>query len=185
MTCVVGLVEKIKDKKIVWMGADSAGTNMQTLAIRTRLDPKIYVNDEYIFGYTDSFRMGQILARSFLAPLIPEGMDNYTFMITHFVEEIRRCFKEGGYSKIENNEETGGEFMVGFRGTIYHIFSDYQVGINRENYDAIGCGEEFALGSFFSTDGFIKNPKKRIITALKCAAYFSAAVKEPFFVEKL
>ena len=59
MTIIVGLVTKAG----VLMGADSAGVCGYELTIRK--DKKIYQVDDFLFGYTTSFRMGQLLGYSF------------------------------------------------------------------------------------------------------------------------
>jgi hypothetical protein len=47
-------------------------------------------------------------------------------------------------------------------------------------YDVIGSGSDFALGSLFSTTAL--EPKKRIIIALKSAEYLSMGVLSPFTI---
>jgi hypothetical protein len=55
MTCIVGIVENGK----VYMGGDAAGVN--GYSVRVRKDPKLFKVGEFLFGYTSSFRMGQLL----------------------------------------------------------------------------------------------------------------------------
>jgi len=62
MTCIVGLVENGK----VYIGGDSAG--VAGLDITTRKDEKVFQKENMIFGFTSSFRMGQILRYSFKNP---------------------------------------------------------------------------------------------------------------------
>ena len=72
---------------------------------------------------------------------------------------------------------------IGKAGRLFTIQSDYQVAEVADNYTAVGCGQDYALGSLYATLESI--PTKRIKLALETAAYFSAAVRPPFVIEKL
>ena len=73
--------------------------------------------------------------------------------------------------------------MVGYRGELYLIDEDFQVGQLGNNYAAIGVGGPFALGSLHETKN--KKPEKRILRALAAAEEFSGAVCGPFSVAML
>ena len=79
--------------------------------------------------------------------------------------------------------EEGGSFIVGYKGKLYVIMSDYQVAIPRENFTALGCGESFALGAMYASSE--KEPIKKIEIALNAAVAFSMGVKPPFTFVKL
>ena len=155
MTCVVG----IADGKTVWMGAD-------TLAVagwdkRTSLVKKVFVDSGFIVGYTSSFRMGQILQYHIdwkdLRETYINTKDKLGFMITNLIPEVREQFKELGFSKMSDNEEEGGTFMIGVDGKLFTIHKDFQVQEFEPHqtdnphpdlaFDAIGCGEDFAKGA--------------------------------------
>jgi ATP-dependent protease HslVU (ClpYQ) peptidase subunit len=172
MTCIVGAI----DNGTIYMGADSAGVGGYALDIRR--DSKIFINGEFLIGFTSSFRMGQLLRFKFTPPIPKENQDLYEYMVSDFVEEVRKCLKDGGYSKIQSNEETGGTFLVGYRGRLFTIEDDFQVGEVFHEFAAVGCGFHIALGSMYSTRG--KNPSERIMTALEAAEEFSAGVRRPF-----
>jgi len=57
MTCIVGLIDK--ESKKIYMGGDSAGVANYSLSVRK--DPKVFKRYGFIFGFTSSFRMGQLL----------------------------------------------------------------------------------------------------------------------------
>ena len=181
MTCIIGLV----DNGTVWMGGDSAG--VAGLDVVIRKDAKVFINGEFIIGYTSSFRMGQLLRFKFNPPTYYEKKhdnDVYSYMCTEFIEEIRSCLKDGGYSKINDNKETGGIFLVGFRGRLFEIEADFQVGENNDIFSAVGCGEDYAKGSLYADTTTEFTPYGKIIRALEVAAHFSAGVRAPFVVEK-
>jgi hypothetical protein len=131
MTCVAGMIQGGK----VYIGADSCGSNGHIYSVRK--DPKVFTNGKYVIGYTSSFRMGQLLMFNNLPKYSKKkDGDEFKFMVCKFVPAIRAIFKEGGYSKISSNEESGGCFLVGFRGRLFQIESDFQVAESSTGYDA-------------------------------------------------
>ena len=180
MTCIVGLVRKGR----VYLGGDSAGVS--GLDIVARKDTKVFFNGEFIMGFTSSFRMGQVLQYDFKPPEIGDHDDDLmAFMVRKFIPAVRESFKEAGYVRVDSQRESGGCFLVGVRGRLFQIDSDFQVGENLMGYAAVGCGEAYALGSLFTTgsDKTLK-PEWRLQKALEAAANFSGGVCEPFnFVE--
>lgn len=168
------------------MGADSAGTNVN-FKQRTRLDKKVFINGEFIIGFTSSFRMGQLLKYKLNPPKYISEIhgDIFKYMCTHFIDSLRQCLKEGGYAQIDKGEESGGCFLVGFRGRLFEIESDFQVGENADKYSAVGCGEEYALGTLYSLKDKKMTAAEQIKSALACAEYFSAGVRGPFNILKL
>lgn len=177
MTAIAGFVHEGK----VWIGGDSAGVGGWALSIRA--DQKVFKNGEFLFGFTSSFRMGQLLRYSFTPPKLHEGQDPYAYMVTDFVEGVRSCLKTGGFATREKEAEIGGHFLVGFRGRLFQIGSDYQVGECSSGYDACGCGCDVVNGALFATIGM--EPQKRMEIALQAAERHSAGVRGPFVVESI
>jgi ATP-dependent protease HslVU (ClpYQ) peptidase subunit len=177
MTCIVGLV----DGGSVWIGGDSAGVDGH-FSLRVRRDPKVFVNEGFIFGFTSSFRMGQVLAHSFSPPKQKVGQDPYAFMVTDFVDGVRQTLKNAGYARAKDGEESGGTFLVGHAGRLFAIHDDYQVGETDDGFDAVGSGADVALGALHASMG---EPGDRLRAALAAAERFNAAVRRPFLVKQL
>ena len=177
MTCIAGFVEKGK----VCIGGDSAG--VAGFNIVSRKDTKVFRNGDFIIGYTSSFRMGQLLRFSFKPPKVPKNMDVYEYLCTLFVDEIRETYKKGGYLRKSDDVESGGCFLVGYKGRLFNIDSDFEVGENRDNFDSVGCGCSYALGALdaLSKDTEIDSTTK-IYKALEAATKFSCGVCEPFII---
>lgn len=176
MTAIAGLVDNGK----VWIGGDAAGVGGYRLFVRK--DPKVFVVGEFIIGFTSSFRMGQLLMH-YLRPGKPvENQNEFDYMVRSFVPAIRKIFGDHGYLETYNGQESGGSFLVGWRGKLYVIESDFQVAELITPYAACGCGEHLVLGSLHATDNFDITPKKRISMALKAAEDFSAGVRGPFTI---
>lgn len=175
MTCIVG----VQHEGNVYIGGDSAGVS--GLDIVSRADKKVFRNNEYIMGFTSSFRMGQLLHYSFDPPPAPTK-DLERFMVTDFIDAIRECFKDGGWMTTNSGQDEGGTFLVGVHGQLYAIYDDFQIGRSGHKYDAVGCGDSYALGSLHSTAG--QEPVSRVRCALKAAERHSAGVSGPFTILK-
>lgn len=176
MTCVVGYVDK---NSKVYLGADSAG--VAGLEIRIRKDPKVFTVGNYIFGFSGSFRMGQILRYKMNIPECPDW-DVEKFMATTFIDCIRKEFET---SWADGKKNHGGQFLVGYQGRLWKIQGDYQVGWSDLPYDAIGCGEPYALGALYNLHCLDPKdqtfgPEKKIEMALSAAENFSGGVRAPF-----
>lgn len=178
MTCIVGLVSE--DKK-VYIGADSAGVGGYSLTVRK--DRKVFRNGDFIMGGTSSFRMIQLLRYSFKPPEYKDSEDVEEYMATKFVDKLRECFKDGGYATKSSEQEYGGLFLVGFKGRLFYIASDYQVGEPVSGYEAVGCGADVALGSLYATPDM--QASKRIELALKASEQHNTGVRGPFYQEIL
>lgn len=151
--------------------------------VSARKDPKVFRNGNMLIGFSGSFRMGQLLRFSLVPPEHPLDKDAYEYMATDFIEAVRKCLKDGGYTTVKDNVESGAYFLVGYQGRLFEILSDFQVAESHEDYTAIGCGMDFTLGSLISTQGM--DPSTRVEMALQAAGYFSSGVCEPFVVEKI
>lgn len=179
MTCIVGLVDKGK----VYIGADSAGVCSDSYDIVYRKDVKVFKNEEFLIGFTSSFRMGQLLRYKFNPTQRHSDEDVMEYLVTTFVDDLRYCFSESGYGKKESGTETGGSFLLGYEGRLFCIEDDYQIGEVFCDYEAIGCGASYAKGALFASEGAPADV--RVNTALTAASYFSAGVAPPFTVESI
>lgn len=173
MTCIVALESNGK----VYMGGDSAAVGNYDL--QTVVNPKVFVREDFIIGYTTSFRMGQLLQYDMEIPL-NEGEDDLKFLVSRVITAVRLCFKDGGYTTITNNNEVGGSFLLGYRGKLYSIASDFQVTRFSDGFAAVGCGESFALGALGVLDK--SKPEEAILKSLEISGKFSAGVRGPYYV---
>lgn len=175
MTCIVGVVQNGE----VFIGGDSAGTNSSyDQSIRT--DEKVFKKGDMVFGFTTSFRMGQILRYCFKIPDHDPRIDDYEYLCSTFIDELMKCFKEKWYNGIKEKDDSGGTFIVGYKGNLYKIYSDFQVEKTIDKYSACGCGEPYAFGALKATESIDEDPFSKIQKALEVAEYFSAGVKGPF-----
>lgn len=177
MTCIVGFVEG----NTVWMGGDSAGVGGYDMTIRA--DQKVFRNGPMLFGFTSSFRMGQLLRYALTVPDRHPNTDIDKYMVTTFIDAVRECLKGHGWAEKEKEQERGGYFLVGYEGRLFCIQDDYQVAASADDFDSVGCGSQIARGALFS-NGHLKGGD-RIANALSAAERFSAGVRGPFHVESM
>lgn len=175
MTCIAAIAHGNK----VYIGGDSAGVGGYSLSVRA--DRKVFRNDDMVMGFTSSFRMGNLLQHSLKVPRHHPDDDLHKFMVTDFIDAVRACLKAGGYASKSNETEAGGVFLVGYKGRLFCVDEDYQVGENMDGFAAVGCGADIALGSLWSTKS--RQPRDRVRLALEAAERFSAGVRGPFHIE--
>lgn len=175
MTCIVGLV----DQGRVWVGGDSAGVAGYDLTVRA--DRKVFRNGPYVMGFTDSFRMGQLLRHGFEPPVppdVPAALE--AFMATAFIDAVRDRLKTGGWARKDNERESGGCFLVGVCGRLFKVDSDFQVGESADGWMAVGVGDQVAHGVLYASAG--RPAMDRVVVALAAAERCSAGVRRPFTV---
>ena len=179
MTCIVGF----SYKKKCYVGGDSAGSEANNGNIAARLDPKVFVRNGYLFGYTSSFRMGDILQYICPPPEVKAAKISLReHLIVHWIPVLREKLKAEGCIEIKESKEKGGTFIVAYRGALCTIHDDFQVSAVIANYCAVGSGYMYALGAFHATSSLDMKPKERVTAALSAAAFHNAYVREPFTI---
>jgi len=183
MTCIVGLVDNVSH--CVWVGGDSLETSLCSKSVEHT--PKIFRNELFknvVIGGTTSFRHLDLLR--YANDLFPE-IDLYRktsidhrYMVTVFIPNVIKLFKKGIISEEEQNR--GGTFIVGIDNKLFKIQEDYSVLEPESGYCAVGCGEDIALGSLYTTEGLNLAPADRVKIALEAAEKFSSMVQRPFHI---
>ena len=181
MTCSVGVV----DEEGVVIGGDSLSSDGSSVIVRR--DPKVFRVGEFLIGFTSSYRMGQLLRFSLKPPKLAVGGDVERYMNTDFIDAVRDCFRDGGYLTVEDSQESGGIFLAGFRGRLFRVGSDFQVGESWSGLAAIGSGDEVATGALYAAKKIRPDmqTEQLALLALDAAEANSCNVREPFLVMRL
>jgi len=174
MTCIVGF----KTDNNVYIGCDSAGVSGRDIVIRA--DEKIFKNGDFIFGFTSSFRMGQILRYNFTPPKRKENITDDEYLYDDFINEVIKIFKKNGYAKVDSNQVEGGVFLFGYKNELYYVGSDFQIGKSIKDYESVGCGDNYALGCLYALEDSNTPVETKIKRALESAEEFSTGVRRPF-----
>ena len=183
MTCIVGLVDTVNH--CVWIGGDSLETSLCSKSVEHT--PKVFRNELFknvVIGGTTSFRHLDLLRYSndlfSEIDLYKNTIIDHRYMVTVFIPNVIKLFKEGVVSEEEQNR--GGSFIVGVNNKLFKIQEDYSVLEPEAGYCAVGCGEDIALGSLYTTEGLNWTPADRIKYALEAAEKFSSMVQRPFHI---
>jgi ATP-dependent protease HslVU (ClpYQ) peptidase subunit len=178
MTCIVGL----EYKGDVYLGCDSAQSNGHFISA---IDcPKIFTKGDITFGYTTSFRFADILQYDLIIPdRVPSVVNDREYLVSYVIKAVRDSLKEGGFTDINNNKETGGTCLIVYHKQLFTLQDDFSIIRDSEGYAACGSGCNFALGSLSSTSNM--KPKKRLELALQAAIKHCATVQGPITVRKI
>lgn len=171
MTCVVA----IRDKNKTYIGGDSMGVGGYHGSYRD--DKKVFISHGIAYGFTGSYRMGQILkhhTNKIVSKL--KETDPFAFVVECLIPHYREILQEHGYTKIDNNKEEGGVFILGFNGHIFAVYSDFQVSQPSNDYYSVGSGESYAFGALKIMETSKNTPRDKIKKAINAASYFSATV---------
>jgi hypothetical protein len=89
--------------------------------------------------------------------------------------------KDNGLTKVENNVESAGSWLVGIEGGyLFALDSDFQVGRAACRYDAVGSGAMVALGAMSAAREL--PPHDRLERALLAAEEHACGVGGPFHI---
>lgn len=178
MTCIVGLVED----ETIFMGCDSMVTTGYTTQLLTL--KKVFRNRDMLIGFSGSVRMCNLLQYAFTIPEHPDYMSIETYLTTSFIDALRTLLKDtGNATKTNEQEQSLGYFLLGYKKRLFTIGSDYSLIEVMEGYNSVGSGSEIALGAMFATQHSDIKPKKRIELALKAATHYCNGVNEPYYFE--
>lgn len=169
MTCIVGVVDDGK----VYIGGDRGGSDGSTIV--SLAAPKVYIRDEWIFGFAGSIGIGQIM-QIINIPLLQEDDDPFLVLRMDVVDAFKSMMDTQGLT-IDENSDT--DFLIGIRGRLFEFSpADWSVAEVKET--AIGSGGNFALGSLYTS--FVSmdiSPIDRIDLALDAAITYSPTCQGP------
>lgn len=102
-------------------------------------------------------------------------------MCTDFINEIKHCFKLGGYiQSFPDGDEKGGLFLVGYKNRLFKINCDFDVAETLNGFDVCGSGESFALGVMSVLDKTNLTTNEKVLKSLEISEHFSSSVRGPF-----
>jgi len=177
MTCIVG----IERDGILWIGADSAAFKDDEINIRT--DPKVWRAGEFLYGFSGSFRVGQVLRWGFKPPRNTRGTD-MEYMVMDFVDDLKDFLSDKGLLvRGDSFDSYDAEIVIGFRSRFYVIESDFNVSAKADPYIASGSGAHYALGALYALfEQESLSPEQILHQALGASSYFCPSVKPPLSI---
>jgi ATP-dependent protease HslVU (ClpYQ) peptidase subunit len=163
MTCIVG----ISDNGKVYIGGDRGASDGSSIVSLST--PKVYIRDEWIFGYAGSMGIGQIM-QIIDIPILKPDDDPFLVLRMDMVDAFKSMLEHNG---ISINEDNDTDILIGCRGRLFEFSpADWSVAEVKET--AVGSGGNFALGSLYTNSLYIDiTPIDRIEQALTAAITYS------------
>ena len=163
MTAVAGFAKN----GTVYMAADSLGSSG---GVKDEIiGSKLIKRDNFLFGYTDSFRFGDILRYNFNPPYHRSSVPITEYIVTSFIPTLRQCLEDHKYVDTTPGGESG-HFLAGYQGHLFEIQSDFSILESTSNYASVGSGFLLCLGSMCTSVQHDISPKDVVINAIKAAA---------------
>lgn len=156
MTLIIGIDKEIDGKRVQIMAGDKAGSNGFTKENNTKA--KVFSRGKYAFGFTTSFRMGQLLEHATLSNDLPDWGKESNLYVS-FVQWVRDTLKEGGYATITSNEESGGTFIFHNGVSLYRVQDDFSILQHSDGLFAVGSGSYHALAIMKNYFYMVKDKK--------------------------
>lgn len=178
MSCAIGI--QTKDK--VYIGVDSCAATEDEITIRQ--DKKIFKvkNKNMVIAFVGSVRTFQIIRFSFKIPT-QKIKDDFEYLCKDFVKSLKDCLRENNeltFEKETNLETMACDLLIGYNGKLYSVGEDFQIEVTQTNYNSIGSGASYALGSLHTTSKMNLTTKEKIKLALQSSAKYSNTVEPPF-----
>lgn len=183
MTCLAGIIDKIND--CVWLGGDSLGSNgydkavyIQTKVFRNKLFKNVIMGSTNTFRHIDLLRYSDNLFEEI--DLYKNTQIDHEYMVTKFIPNLINLFN-GGIKSIGETDR-GANLIVCVKNKIFEIQEDYSVLEPMLGFCSVGCGQNFAYGSMFSTKDLDIPIPKKIELALESAEQCGCGVQRPFTI---
>lgn len=170
MSCIVGL---LKDKKL-YMGSEGRATTDDGEK-RPILATKLFWNGDFLIGFAGSVRTGQLLKAEYFE--VPDDVHELADAIRGHLGVKGSLATSDDQLSVQNCN-----FLVGFKGRLYEILTDFQLNEVYGDFLSIGSGSTYAMGSLF-TSKRVKSGEKRVLLALRAAVEFDSRCGPPYFIE--
>ena len=85
----------------------------------------------------------------------------------------------------DNMSSTQSFLLILYQGKVFYIDDNFGITHNIEEYYCIGCAEELALGSLYTTKDGSFNSEIRVKKALECCNYHDCYINDNFTIFKV
>ena len=163
MTCIAVL----NQNGYMYMAGERAVSNEDIVHLLS--SPKIFKQGEYLIGFAG--HMSGMTVFNLFTPPQPQGLKGKkldTFMNTNFLEYATNFYTE------HNIRTDNLDLLIAVGDRIYeHSTDNMSLYTYADEYNSIGSGSTYAMGSFFSTADFSLSGEQRIKLALQAAIAYS------------
>jgi ATP-dependent protease HslVU (ClpYQ) peptidase subunit len=170
----------------VWIGGDSSLTAGCDRFTRFDDELKVFRLGDMVIGCSGAIRVAQVLQHHVKLP--GQSADNpdesaTEYLIRAFMPVLQEAFTSNAGIKLNDSHE-GWALLIGYRKQLYYIGHDLAV-VRSGEYEAIGCGQHYAIGALYATKHLVISPRDRIEIALEAAAENDIHVEKPFTIMSL
>lgn len=172
MTCIAAVIDK---HGVGHIASDSIGASGQDKNLYK--NHKVFKKGDFLFGYTSSFRMGQLLEHGLQMPDRKPNqlLDDYIY--NDFIEAVRKLLKQNGYARVDNNQEWIGTFLIVAEGRIFKVQDDLAVLEPENNFATCGSGEDYAQAVLdILTNNKVYDGKDVLTVAIETASKYVTSV---------
>ena len=116
-------------------------------------------------------------------PPVKGDQDPYDYLINDLFPEFRLKLRAGGrLLQKEGKELLESEMMIGWRGSLYIMGMDFSVMEPQRQYEAIGIGQEYALGALHILEKVECTTRQKIKAAMDAASAHSKGCAPPYTI---
>lgn len=108
--------------------------------------PKISKVGQYVIAGAGVSRYCDIIQFGWTPPVY-DGSDEYTFLVSKFIPEMRKAHEETGYTL---KDDDSFQFIVGLNNKLFYITNDYSVIRTNTGIYGVGSGSLYAIGALFA-----------------------------------
>lgn len=145
----MSIVCAIKDKITgnVWMACDSQSTQGQRRSMIK--DSKIIQKGPLLFGCVGNPILAQIISTHLELPEWPEGMEAKAYITKILFPVLHKLIQESD-TRVSSSVESEDIYcmLVACHGHIFNVGDALIIDEYDADFDAVGAGEEFAIGAF-------------------------------------
>ncbi len=106
------------------------------------------------------------------------------WLIGWMVPALREALKAAAWSEVKDNVQKGGYALLAIAGRLFRVQQDFSVAENACGYDAVGAGEEVAMGALAATADIPLVPAERIRRVAAAVERHMVWVRGPWRTEE-
>lgn len=178
MTAILGC----SDGEVVWIGGDSAASNLDWALINI-CERKVFHVDEMLIGVSGRNIVGQIIQwglATLLEPRDPKQLRGIEYMNMSFIPALKKLLKQN--DETMKNDHTGTGLTIGYRGRLYIMDSYFNVNAPRVQVSRDGAGGDLAFGAFLAYRQTGKSIPDAMMLGLAVAGAHNMTVDPPYYV---
>ena len=135
-------------ENVVVMVADKQVTCGNTKECMSDNLSKIIKKGDMLIGIAGHLRATNIVEHIFQVPEIEDDQKPIEYLAKQFIPALRETYKQEAYSENDKGKDVNGStIIIGFKGNVYEISSDYAVTENNRKFMSIGSGSQYATGA--------------------------------------